>query len=94
MIKSHGDRKTRDFAEGQTVKAFQGFKRQAEKRLEILSAAKTIRDLAVLRGNRLEALGGGRKGQYSIRVNNQYRICFEWPKGEDGPVNVEITDYH
>ena len=81
-------------SEGQTVKAFQGFKRQAEKRLEILSAAKTIRDLAVLRSNRLEALGGGRKGQYSIRVNNQYRICFEWPQGEDGPVNVEITDYH
>ena len=94
MIKSYGDKKTRDFAEGQTVKAFQGFKRQAEKRLEILSAAKTIRDLAVLRSNRLEALGGGRKGQYSIRINNQYRICFEWPKGEDGPVNVEITDYH
>ena len=94
MIKSYGDKKTRDFAEGKRVKAFQGFKRQAEKRLEILFAAETIQDLAVLRSNRLETLGGDRKGRYSVRITDQYRICFAWPKGTDGPVNVEITDDH
>ncbi|MGH8611815.1 MAG: type II toxin-antitoxin system RelE/ParE family toxin [Gammaproteobacteria bacterium] len=47
-----------------------------------------------LPGNRLEALRGGRKGQCSIRINDQWRICFEWPKGSPGPINVEIVDYH
>ena len=47
-----------------------------------------------LPGNRFEALKGDRKGQYSIRINDQWRICFEWPKGTPGPVNVEIVDYH
>ena len=47
-----------------------------------------------LRGNRLKALYGDRKGQYSIRINDQWQICFEWPKGSPGPVNVEIVDYH
>ncbi len=94
MIKSFRDKKTQDFAEGKFVKALQGFKQQAEKRLEILDAAQSTTDLAALRSNRLEKLGGNRKGQYSIRINDQYRICFEWPDEQDGPVNVEITDYH
>ena len=47
-----------------------------------------------LPGNHLEALKGDRKGQYSIRINDQWRICFEWPKGRAGPINVEIVDYH
>ena len=47
-----------------------------------------------LPGNRLEALKGDRKGQYSVRINDQWRICFEWPKGARGPSNVEIVDYH
>ena len=51
-------------------------------------------DLGALPGNRLEALKGDRKGQYSIRVNDQWRICFEWPTGSPGPANVEIVDYH
>jgi proteic killer suppression protein len=50
--------------------------------------------LAALRGNRLEALQGDRQGQYSIRIDDQWRICFEWPKESPGPINVEITDYH
>jgi proteic killer suppression protein len=50
--------------------------------------------LAAIPGDRLEALHGGRKGQYSIRINDQWRICFEWPVGSPGPVNVEIVDYH
>jgi len=47
-----------------------------------------------LPGNRLEALKGDRKGQYSVRINDQWRVCFEWPKGAPGPSNVEIVDYH
>jgi toxin HigB-1 len=54
----------------------------------------SLQDLAALPGNVLEPLRGDRKGQYSIRINDQWRICFEWPKGANGPVNVEITDYH
>jgi proteic killer suppression protein len=51
-------------------------------------------DLAVLPGNRFEALAGDRKGQYSIRINDQWRICFEWPASAAGPSKVEIVDYH
>lgn len=47
-----------------------------------------------LRGNRYEALGGDRKGQYSIRINDRWRICFEWPDGDEDPSNIEIVDYH
>ena len=92
MIKSYRNKKTKEFADGLNVKNFQGFKRQAEKRLEILDAARSLGDLAALPSNRLETLGGDRKGQYSIRINDQWRICFEWPG--DGPENVEIVDYH
>jgi plasmid maintenance system killer protein len=59
-----------------------------------LDAAASLRDLSAIGGNRLEALKGDRAGQYSIRINDQWRICFEWPAGSPGPVNVEITDYH
>ncbi len=59
-----------------------------------LEAATSVGDLAALPGNRFEALSGNRKGQYSIRINDQWRICFEWPDGSTGPVNVEIVDYH
>ena len=63
-------------------------------KLDQLDAAVALKDLAVLPGNRLEALKGDRKGQYSIRINDQWRICFEWPDGSPGPVDVEIVDYH
>ena len=53
-----------------------------------------MKDLAALPGNRFEALSGDRQGQYSIRINDQWRICFEWPGGSVGPVNVEIVDSH
>jgi proteic killer suppression protein len=76
------------------VRAFQGFARQAYKRLEILEAAASLEDLRGLPSNRLEALKGDRAGQYSIRVNEQWRICFEWPRGASGPSQVEIVDYH
>ena len=92
MIRSYRDKRTRTFAGGESVTAFQGFKKQAEKRLEILDAADSLNDLAVLPSNRFETLSGDRQGQYSIRINRQWRICFEWSR--NGPENVEITDYH
>ncbi len=58
-----------------------------------IDAATSLLDLE-LPGNRLEALKGNRKGQYSVRINDQWRICFEWAKGTKGPSNVEIVDYH
>jgi len=92
MIRSYRGKKTEAFADGEFIKAFQGFSRQAEKRLEILDAAESLGDLAALPSNRVEALSGDRQGQFSIRINKQWRICFEWLL--DGPENVEITDYH
>jgi proteic killer suppression protein len=92
MIKSYRDKRTEAFAKGEFVGAFQGFISQAERRLEILDAAETTSDLIALPSNRFEALGGNRDGQFSIRINHKWRICFEWPG--DGPENVEIVDYH
>ena len=94
MILSYADRRTVDFAQGKWVKAFTRFEHAARLRLDRLEAAMNLHDLAVLPGNRFEALKGDRKGQYSIRINDQWRICFQWPKGSTGPVNVEIVDYH
>jgi toxin HigB-1 len=91
MIRSYRDRDTAALA---GVRRWEPFRRQAEKRLRILDAAASLGDLAVLNPNRLEALKGNRKGQHSIRINDQWRICFEWPKDARGPSNVEIVDYH
>ncbi|MEM9213704.1 MAG: type II toxin-antitoxin system RelE/ParE family toxin [Cyanobacteria bacterium P01_F01_bin.150] len=66
--------------------------RKARIKLARLGAATSIQDLRELKGNRLEALKGDRKGQYSIRINDQYRICFKWK--QDYPYDVEIVDYH
>jgi proteic killer suppression protein len=93
MIISFRDKRTREFAEGDRVKAFTGFERKAEMKLDQPETATSLLDLD-LPGNRLETLRGDRRGQYSIRINDQWRICFEWPKGSPGPVNVEIVDYH
>lgn len=94
MILGYRDKKTEQFANGEMVKAFQGFVDQAERRLAILNAATSLGDLRAMGSNRLEALRGDRAGQYSIRINQQWRICFEWPAGNPGPSNVEIVDYH
>ena len=94
MIQSYRDKRTRDFAEGKRVREFDGFRRQAEKRLDILDAATSLTDLQALTSNALEGLKGDRKGQHSIRINMQWRICFEWPDAQTGPSNVEIVDYH
>jgi len=94
VIVSYRDSRTRDFASGKRIKAFSGFERSARLKLDRLEAATSLRDLAVLPGNRFEALMGDRKGQFSIRINDQWRICFEWPGGSLGPSSVEIVDYH
>lgn len=94
MIHSYRDKRTREFAEGKRVREFDGLRRQAEKRLDILDAATSLADLQALPSNALERLKGDRKGQYSIRINMQWRICFEWPEGQSGPSNAEIVDYH
>ena len=94
MIASYRDKRTRDFAAGKRVKVFSGFERPARLKLDRMEAATSLGDLAALPGNRFEALRGDRKGQYSIRINDQWRICFEWVDGEPGPSNVEIFDYH
>jgi proteic killer suppression protein len=63
-------------------------------RLSVVNAALSLDTLRALSSNRLEALKGDTAGQYSIRINRQWRICFEWPGGQPGPINVEIVDYH
>jgi len=94
VIVSYRDKRTTDFAAGKRVKALSGVERPARLKLDRVEAALTLKDLAALPGNRLEALKGNRKGQYSIRINDQWRICFEWPEKSPGPTNVEIVDYH
>ena len=94
MIRSYRDKVTEHLAKGEKVRQWEPFRRQAEKRLRILDAANSPGDLAALNSNRLEALKGNRKDQYSIRINGQWRICFKWAKDEPGPSNVEIVDYH
>ena len=94
MILSYRDNRTRDFAAGKRVKAFSGFERSARLKLDRMEAATSLRDLAALPGNRFEVLVGDRKGQYSIRINDQWRVCFEWVDRARGPSNVEIVDYH
>jgi proteic killer suppression protein len=94
MIVSYRDKRTADFASGRRTKAFSGVEHAARLKLDRLEAALSLKDLGALPGNRLEALKGDRKGQYSIRINDRWRICFEWPDKTPGPVNVEIADYH
>ncbi|MGB7430921.1 MAG: type II toxin-antitoxin system RelE/ParE family toxin [Ahrensia sp.] len=94
MILSYRDKKTEAFARGEFVKAFSGFEAQAERQLAILNAAPTLETLRALPSNRLEGLKGNRAGQYSIRINQQWRVCFEWPDGQSGASSVEIVDYH
>ena len=92
MIRSFACKQTEKLYNGGRVPRFQAIMPQAERRLQILDSATCIEDLMNLPSNRFEALRGDRTGQQSIRVNQQWRICFEWR--EDGPYHVEIVDYH
>ncbi len=94
MILSYRGKRTAAFAAGSFIREFQGFARQAYRRLEVLDAVTSSDDLRLLRSNRLQALKGDRAGQFSIRINQQWRICFEWARGAKGLSNVEIVDYH
>jgi len=92
MIQSFRDERARKLMDGRRVIEPVNIEEQARTRLIRLDAATSLEDLRALRGNRLEALTGNRKGEYSIRINDQYRICFHWEA--KGPTDVEITDYH
>ena len=94
MIRSFRDKETERFEAGEKIRRWESFRLQAEKRLRILDTASSLRDLAALNSNRFEALRGNRKGQYSIRINDRWRVCFQWPMDEPGPSKVEIVDYH
>lgn len=92
MIRTFRSEETRRLFDRQRVKKFQAIERAARRKLAMCDAAKTLGDFAAPPGNRLEALHGGRKGQHSIRINDQWRICFVWRDGD--AFDVEIVDYH
>lgn len=91
MIKTFKCKNTAKLYQREFVKKFSGLERAALKRLRILDSAESLEALAGLPSNRIEALKGDRKGQFSIRINDQWRICFRWNNGAD---DVEIIDYH
>lgn len=93
MIKSFSCSETEKIARGEVSRYLpQNLQSIMQRKLRMLNAALQIRDLLIPPNNRLEILKGNRKGQHSIRVNNQWRICFTWTP--QGPTNVEIVDYH
>lgn len=92
MIKSFRCKDTQALYQGKRVRKLESCAAQAERRLEILDNAKTIHDLMALPSNHFEALAGNRAGQFSIRVNQQWRVCFEWEDAD--AYHVEIVDYH
>lgn len=93
MIKSFKDKETEKVFNGRFSKRLpQNIQRIAERKLILLHHSTTLNDLRIPPANRLETLKGARKGQHSIRINNQWRICFEWQT--DGVYHVEIVDYH
>lgn len=91
MIRSFRCRDTEALANDEFCKRFKSIERVARRKLEMLAAAETLADLRVPPGNRLEELRGDRAGQHSIRINDQWRLCFRW---DDGAEDVEIVDYH
>jgi proteic killer suppression protein len=92
VIRSFKDKRTEALYQGETVAAFQSIKAVALRKLDMLDAATQLADLRSPPGNRLEALAGNRRGQHSIRINDQWRLCFLWR--EQAAEQVEIVDYH
>ena len=92
MVRSFACRDTEALFNRQRVRRFQQFERVAQRKLAMVNAAVILDDLRSPPGNRLERLLGDREGQHSIRINQQWRICFVWT--DNGPEDVEIVDYH
>ena len=92
MVRNFRDKTTQRFFSGEMVREFSSFRKVAERKLTMLDNASDLKDLLSPAGNRVEKLKGNRAGQHSIRINDQWRICFVWMV--DGPHEVEITDYH
>lgn len=90
----YSDKRLQRFADGYRVREFQAFEKQLKKRLSILEDAQTQNDLRILPSNHFEVLVGDRSGQLSIRVNKQWRLCFEWSEKDNKPFNIEVVDYH
>jgi toxin HigB-1 len=92
VIRSFRDAETTKLFNDELSKRFRAIERTARRKLNQLHQARSLSDLSALPGNRLEALKGERAGQYSIRINGQFRICFTWSEGD--AYGVEIVDYH
>lgn len=92
MIVSYRDKDAERLSRGMWIPRYRAFERQALRKLRQLEIAGNLNDLRIPPGNHLEALSGDREGQYSIRINGQFRICFSWTPM--GPQDVEIVDYH
>lgn len=92
MIRTFRNKDTEQLFNRRFVKAYSGFEQQARRKLAMLDAALDLNDLRSPPGNRLESLSGDRSGQHSIRINDQWRICFRWVDG--AAESVEIVDYH
>ena len=92
MIRSFRGNEAQALFNGERVRRFQNIARVVQRKLMQLHGARELRDLTIFPGNRLEALTRDRKGQHSIRINDQYRICFVWKDGD--AYDVEVTDYH
>ncbi|MDR3480380.1 MAG: type II toxin-antitoxin system RelE/ParE family toxin [Burkholderiaceae bacterium] len=92
MIKSFLCADTEALFNSHSVRRFKNIERVARRKLLQIHAATDLHDLRIPPGNQLEALKGDRKGQHSIRINDQWRVCFKWKS--DGPYDVEIADYH
>ncbi|RDS82839.1 hypothetical protein DWU98_06760 [Dyella monticola] len=92
MIRTFRDKATRELFEGKRFRRWVNIEGVAMRKLAILQRAATLDDLRIPPNNRLEALKGDRKGQHSIRINDQFRVCFKWRDGD--AYDVEIVDYH
>jgi toxin HigB-1 len=92
VIRSFADKETEELYRGKPVRRFVAFRKIAERKLVQVNQARSLRDLSAIPGNRFEELQGKRKGEYSIRINDQFRVVFQWE--DDGPHNVKIEDYH
>ncbi len=94
MGNQYRDKKTEEFANGKFIPQFERLKGKAYEKLEFLESASRLSDLRNPPSNHFEKLSGNRKGQYSIRINKQWRICFEWSEESFRAFNIEIVDYH